>query len=91
MNITPPPMQVSHFDGQVTITVPADLARDIGAVWAQAHAVDPILSATRPLWHDDVIALISHAAQAEMHAGNGPAPVEVPVLSLVPVKEVAVR
>ena len=89
--MNPPTMEVSHFDGLVTIAVPADLARDIAAVWAQAHAVDPILAETRQDWHRDVISLISHAAYAEQQAGNGPTPVEVPLLALVPspIKEVA--
>lgn len=77
-----PAMEVSHFDGLVTIAVPAALARDIAAVWGQAHAVDPVLAETRPDWHHDVIALIVHAARAEQFLDAGPAPVEVPLLNL---------
>lgn len=79
----PPTMQVSHFDGQVTIALSPALARDLAAIWAQAHAADSLLDLTRPRWHDDTIALISNAALAEQHAGTGPDPVEVSFLQLV--------
>lgn len=79
----PPTMQVSHFDDQVTIVLSPALARDVAAIWAQAHAADDLLNETRPRWHDDVIALITNAALADQHAGTGPAPVEVPFLTLI--------
>lgn len=75
-------MHVAHKDVDVVITVPADLARDIAAVWAQAHAADSILSETRPDWHADVIALVSHAAMADQLAGAGPAAAEAVFLPL---------
>lgn len=81
-----PTMQVSHFDGDVTIALSPALARDVAAIWAQAHAGDPFLDETRPRWHDDVIALISNAALADQHAGGGPAPVQVPFLAFVATK-----
>ena len=81
-NTTPPAMDVSHFDDDVTITVSPDLARDLASVWAQAHANDPLLSQTRPRWHEDVIALITHAAYADQQAGRGPGP--APQTQLVP-------
>lgn len=74
--VKPLPMQVSHTSTDVTITVPADLARDIAAVWSSAHATDPILAETRPDWHRDVIAIVSHAVMCDQAAGAGPVPVE---------------
>lgn len=76
-----PVMEVSHFDGLVTIAVPAALARDIAAVWSNAHIGDPILAETRPDWHHDVIALISNAARAEQHL-DAARVVNVPILTL---------
>lgn len=75
-----PVMEVSHFDDLVTIAVPPALARDIAAVWSSAHATDPILAATWPDWHHDVIALITSSARAEQHADE--ARVDVPLLTL---------
>lgn len=72
----PLPMQVSHTSTDVTITVPADMARDIAAVWSTAHVNDPLLAETRPDWHRDVIAIVSHAVMADQAAGGGPVPVE---------------
>lgn len=83
MTQTPPPMVVSHFDGDVTIAVPPALARELAAVWSTAHATDPVLSETRPRWHDDVIALVSHAALADQQAGRGPEPAVARQLVLV--------
>lgn len=79
----PPTMDVSYFDDQVTIALSPALARDLAAIWAQAHAGDPLLNETRPRWHDDTIALISNAALAEQQAGTGPAAVDVPILAIV--------
>lgn len=81
---TPPQMTVSHFDGDVTIALSPALARDVAAIWASAHAADPLLDQTRPRWHDDVIALITNAARAEQHTPAAPEPVLVPFLVLAP-------
>ena len=76
-----PPMQVSHTSTDVTITVPSDLARDIAAVWASAHATDPLLLETRSHWERDVIAILSHAAMSDQEAGGGPVPIEAVLLT----------
>lgn len=80
----PPSMDISYFDGDVTIALSPALARDLAAIWAQAHAGDPLLDQTRPRWHDDVISLISNAARAEQQGNSGPRAVAVPVLTIAP-------
>lgn len=87
----PPAMDVSYFDGDVTIALSPALARDLAAIWSQAHAGDTLLDETRPRWHDDVIALISNAALAEQYDGSGPESVDVPLLTLVDATEVTAR
>lgn len=87
MPIPPLPMDVSWFDGDVTITIPPALARDIAAVWGAAHAADPLLSETRPRWHDDVISIVAAAALADQQAGVGPEPVYARRLATVNVLE----
>lgn len=75
-----PVMHVSHFDGDVTIALPPALARDLASLWGQAHAADPILGATRPDWHLDVVALLTAAENAQQHVDRQP--VLVPFLTL---------
>lgn len=78
----PAPMQVSYFDGLVTIAVPPALARDIASVWGHAHAVDPLLAETRPDWYLDVTALIANSLHAQMQTASPAEVVDVPVLTL---------
>lgn len=85
--VKPLPMQVSHTSTDVIITVPADLARDIAAVWSTAHVNDPLLAETRPDWHRDVIAIVSHAVMADQAAGGGPVPIEAVFLPHPPMTE----
>lgn len=77
-----PVMDVSYFDGLVTIAVPPALARDIAAVWGSAHATDPILAETRPDWHLDVTALIAASIRAQEQAARPAEVVDVPLLAL---------
>jgi len=48
------------------------------------------LEAERPRWFDDVIALVTAAAQADVQAGNAPVAAQVPVVRRTPALQLVV-
>lgn len=68
-DVSPTPMDVASNDSDVLIVVDATTARELATAWSVYHA-EPTQQARRPRWHDDVVALVTAAAYADMATGQ---------------------
>ena len=73
-------LDVQADAGDVVIRIDPGTARDLAEAWSTAHAIDADLEQIRPRWFDEVVAIHTAAAVADVARGDVPEPVNVPLI-----------
>lgn len=68
-DVPPAAVQAIANDGDVLVIVDAATARELAGAWSIYHT-NETHNARRPRWHDDVVALVTAAAHADMATGH---------------------